>query len=364
MLHRDMGTLVSNSPWTQAGFEWTISIISAAPSLMHPTASIQPIYPVCLTFAPQPWWWRDDHAHLSHCGGTKNPDSFSQKQDSSPPADKQLVSCFIFLQAEAKMKWFHFQRVAGIYRGGCERKTSWNWRQMLPSTKICPCKSPSHQMWLEALKRLQFSSIDLTLASTSPIYKLLTHPNDWQRMQSWIRHQGRKHVNNTPRILLNNSMNKMLPVLPICQTCSLAPKTSSASVFWRQQRPSGWFCTLLPLDASQKKQREITALTFAWPNSGLLQPEKMTLAGLPSLYSCNKTLQALSSFTPFTSRNTTSPHLRRERDGAILNCFLFPGWEEAVLPQYTHNKQWTPTPIVTTDGLWDLQQAISPTCVI
>lgn len=202
MLHRDMGTLVSNSPWTQAGFEWTISIISAAPFLMHPTASIQPIYPVCLTFAPQPWWWRDEHAHLSHCGGTKNPDSFSQKQDSSPAADKQLVSCFIFLQAEAKMKWFNFQRVARIYRGGCERKTSWNWRQMLPSTKICPCKSPSHQIWLEALKRLQFSSIDLTLASTSPIYKLLTHPNDWQWMQSWIRHQGRKRVNNTPHILL------------------------------------------------------------------------------------------------------------------------------------------------------------------
>lgn len=153
-LHGVMWAWVSNPPWIQAGFEWSISNSPAAPSLLHPVPSIQPIYPVCLTFAHQPWWWRDDHAHLSHHGGAGKTDSFSQKQASSPTADEQLMSCLIFPQAEAKTKWFNFQRAAGIYRGDCERRTSWNWRLTLPSTKIHPCKSPSHQVRLEALKRL------------------------------------------------------------------------------------------------------------------------------------------------------------------------------------------------------------------
>lgn len=40
MLHGDTGAWVSNPAWSQAGFERNISIISAAPPLLHPTPFI------------------------------------------------------------------------------------------------------------------------------------------------------------------------------------------------------------------------------------------------------------------------------------------------------------------------------------
>lgn len=60
-----------------------------------------------------------------------------------------------------------------------------------------------------------------------------------------------------------------------------------------------------------KKRQGNTALTFACPNSGLLYSEKLTLPSLNFIY-------------PLTCRNFLSPHLRRDREEAILNCLLFP----------------------------------------
>ena len=90
---------------------------------------------------------------------------------------------------------------------------------------------------------------------------------------------------------------KRFPFYPQAKPAALCPKPFHL-VFLRQQRPSHWLCTPFPLDASQKRRGEITALTFARPDSGLLQPAQMSSAGLPSLCSCNKTLQALSSLRP------------------------------------------------------------------
>lgn len=82
------------------------------------------IYPACLISAHQPSGWKDDHAHLSHHRGTRNSDS--QKWASTPlPTSSSCPALYFHRQ---NLKWSDFQRAAGIYRGGCERKTSRNWR--------------------------------------------------------------------------------------------------------------------------------------------------------------------------------------------------------------------------------------------
>ena len=129
-----------------------------------------------------PWWYEEARQLFT-------------KTSQHSAADEQLASWLLLPQAEAETKWFDFQRAAGIYRGGCERTTSWNWRQMLPCAKICPCKSLSHQMWLGVLKRLQFSSVDPTLASTpSPSYKLLTHSSDWHTVNAELDRTSRQET--------------------------------------------------------------------------------------------------------------------------------------------------------------------------
>lgn len=189
---------------------------------------------------------------------------------------------------------------------------------MLPSTTIYPCKSPSHQAWLEALKMLilhQHLPAPFTNYWPTPVTDTqgVQAGSDIKEGKALMTH----HVYSWTAACQNASL---FPP----QTCSLAPKTSSALVFWRQKGLSGWLCARLPLDTSQKRQGN-TALTFACPNSGLLYSEKMTLPSLNFIY-------------PLTSRNIPSPHLRRDRERAVLNCLLFPSWEEAVFLQYTQNK--------------------------
>lgn len=112
---------VSNSPWTQAGSEWSTSVASAAPSPLHPTplSCVPHLCPPVLVMAS----WL---CSCSHRGGTRKPDSFSQNEGSTPTAGKQPMPCLMFLQVEAETKRFDFQTAAGIYRVGCERKTSLN----------------------------------------------------------------------------------------------------------------------------------------------------------------------------------------------------------------------------------------------
>lgn len=187
---------------------------------------------------------------------------------------------------------------------------------MLPSTTIYPRKSPSHQVWLKALKMLllhQHLPAPFTNYWSTPVTDTqgVQAGSDIKEGKALMTH----HVYSWTAACQNASRSSHTPTL------QLAPKP-----------PQHWF----------SNTTGTFRLALCFSSSGYIPKEtgkssiNLCLSKLrsPLLWEVTKPYLDLPPHFP----HCLPTHLRRDREGATSNCLLFPSWEEAVLLQCTQNK--------------------------
>lgn len=266
------------------------------------SAASHTIYPACLISAHQPSWWKDDQAHLCDHGGTRNTDS--QKQASTPVPTSNLCPALYFHRQSLKWSGLISRELLEFIGVAVRQKQVGTEDKCYHPPQFIPVKAQANKCGSRHWKCWSYISI------TSSIYKLLAHPSDWHTGSSgWTDIKEGKalmthHVYSWTAVCQNASRFSHTPNL------QLAPKPPQ-HWFSEDNRDFQAGSVLFFLWTHPKKRQGNRALTFACPNSGLLYSEKLTLPSLNFIY-------------PLTCRNFLSPHLRRDREEAILNCLLFP----------------------------------------